>query len=188
MTGTSTYYACTIAQTAPAYLPGTTVPRGSLRPNRYPFLCQSDGSKYSVGQRANHWWAWAGYGAVGVWIPAVFLAGGPDDAPEPGLPVCDSAPTTTPTTTTSPAAPSTDGEPTTTTTSPEMSTGDLPPTANPVKNHRASPGPGDIDNRRRRLTGRTRAFGEGRAVTAPLPGATVRRMFLGKQAWSGVNG
>lgn len=108
---TSVFYACTIAQTAPVYLPGTTNPRASLRPNRYPFLCQADGSQYSVGQRANHWWAWAGNGSIGVWTPAVFLAGGPDDGPEPGLPVCGSAPTTT----TSPVATSTGSAPTTTT-------------------------------------------------------------------------
>jgi hypothetical protein len=125
--GTSTYYACTIAQTAPAYLPGTTHPRASLPPNRYPFMCQSDGSTYSVGQRANHWWAWAGNGSLGVWTPAVFLAGGPDDAPEPGLPVCGSASTTT----TSPAAPFPDRATTTTTPPVATSTEKAPTTTTP---------------------------------------------------------
>ncbi len=87
-----TYYACTLAQTAPAYLPGTTDSRSELRGRQSPFLCESDGSSYSVGNRTNHWWAWVGYGNVGVWVPTIFLTGGPDNAPEPGLPVCGSAP------------------------------------------------------------------------------------------------
>lgn len=86
----------------PCTWPGTTNPRGPLRTGQYPFLCQSDGSKYSVGNRTNHWWAWVGSSRAGAWVPVVFLTGGPDDAPEPGLPKCGSAPATTTTATSSP--------------------------------------------------------------------------------------
>ena len=86
-----TYYSCTITQTAPVYLARTATPQTQLRADRYPFLCQSDGSKYSVGNRANHWWAWVGNSNFGAWVPVVFLAGGPDDARVPGLPVCGAA-------------------------------------------------------------------------------------------------
>ncbi len=89
------YYACTITQTAPAYLAGTTRRGGTVRAERYPFRCQSDGSKYSVGNRASSWWAWIGTGGTGVWIPVVFLTGGPDNGPEPGLPVCGKGSATT---------------------------------------------------------------------------------------------
>jgi serine/threonine-protein kinase len=95
----SSYYTCTITKTAPVYLPGTSEPRSQLAATRSAFVCQSDGSKYSVGKRTNHWWAWVGVGLgsgqVGVWFPTLFLAGGHDNAAEPGLPVCGSAPTTT---------------------------------------------------------------------------------------------
>jgi hypothetical protein len=47
-------YACTITQAAPVYLPGTTDSPVTVPANRYPFLCQSDGSRYSIGRRTNH--------------------------------------------------------------------------------------------------------------------------------------
>lgn len=87
-----THYSCTLTQTTPVYLAGAAKPQTQLRADQYPFLCQSDGSKYSVGDRANHWWAWVGNSNVGAWVPVVFLAGGPDDAQVPGLPVCGAAP------------------------------------------------------------------------------------------------
>jgi serine/threonine protein kinase len=116
----STYYACTVTKEAPAYLPSTKTSGGALPAGQSPFLCQSRGSKYTVGNRANHWWAWVGYDNLGVWVPTAFLAGGSRDAAEPGLPVCGSAPTTTATPTTTP----TPSEPTTTETSPTASPGD----------------------------------------------------------------
>lgn len=102
---TSEYYDCTIEQSAPYYLAETADPRGPLRANRYPFfVCQSAGSKYSVENRANYWWAWLRMPLIsGVWVPVVFLKGGPDNAPAPGLPVCGSAPTPSPASTTSPS-------------------------------------------------------------------------------------
>lgn len=92
-------YACTVTQPAPVYLAGTTKPRGPLPANRYRFLCQSDGSRYSVGNRTNHWWAWVGNSKVGAWVPVVFLAGGPNNGAVPGLPVCNSDTTVRSTTT-----------------------------------------------------------------------------------------
>jgi serine/threonine protein kinase len=111
---TSSYYSCIITRTAPAYLPGTSEPRSQLPATRSAFVCQSDGSKYSVGKRTNHWWAWVGVGLgssqVGVWVPTLFLAGAHDNAAEPGLPICGSAPTKTeapPTTSSSSSVPTT---------------------------------------------------------------------------------
>jgi hypothetical protein len=95
---TARNYACAITQPAPIYRAGTTDSPVTVPANRYPFLCQSDGSRYSVGHRVNHWWAWAGSSDNGAWVPVVFLAGGPDNAREPGLPVCDTGPSATPTT------------------------------------------------------------------------------------------
>ncbi len=111
----SKYYSCTIPHDAPYYLAGTTERRGPVH-GEYPFLCQSAGSEYSVGDRANHWWAWlwVPYIHVVIWVPVVFLTGGPDNAPEPGLPVCDRQPTST----TTPPATSTSSAPTTTPTTP----------------------------------------------------------------------
>jgi serine/threonine protein kinase len=108
------YYLCTVSRTAPAYLPGTKTSGGPLPAGQSPFLCQSHGSKYTVGNRANHWWAWVGYDNLGVWVPTAFLAGGSRDAAAPGLPVCGSAPT--PTLTSTPSAPTTT---------------EMPPTASP---------------------------------------------------------
>ncbi|MGH3693498.1 MAG: RICIN domain-containing protein [Pseudonocardiaceae bacterium] len=94
VSGANGFYTCAITQTAPTYLAGATEPNGTMRAEQRAFRCQSDGSAYSVGNRANSWWAWIGIGNFGVWIPVVFLAGGPDNGPEPGLPVCDKAPAT----------------------------------------------------------------------------------------------
>jgi serine/threonine protein kinase len=116
----SKYYACTVTQEAPAYLPSTKKSGGALPAGQSPFLCQSHGSKYTVGNRANHWWAWVGYQNLGVWVPTAFLAGGTHDAAEPGLPVCGSAPTPT---TTAPPTSSTPSLPTTTETRPTASPG-----------------------------------------------------------------
>jgi serine/threonine protein kinase len=92
---TSKYYACTITKTTHVYQAGTTSSSGDLAAAPYPFLCQSDGPKYSDGNHATHWWAWVVGKRDAGWVPVVFLADGPDNAPQPGLPVCDSAPTTT---------------------------------------------------------------------------------------------
>ena len=101
-------YACTVAQDAPAYLPGASSPAARLSAGPYQFLCQSDGSQYSTGNRTNHWWAWVGDSSAGAWIPVVFLQGSKDDAPQPGLPVCGDEPTSTttsiPTPTSAPSA------------------------------------------------------------------------------------
>lgn len=115
------FYACTITQLAPVYLPETKQSRSTVRPGTALFLCQSDGSKYSVGKRANHWWAWLSLPIRGVvlWVPVVFLTGAPDNGPEPGLPLCDNSGTTSTdkasTDATTPSATSTRSASTTTT-------------------------------------------------------------------------
>ncbi|MBV9013133.1 MAG: hypothetical protein JO272_13990 [Pseudonocardiales bacterium] len=90
---TGNYYACTLTSDAPVYLAKTKESRytESAGHDRW-FLCQSDGSKYSVGNRANHWWAQlaAFLGGQALWVPVVFLKSAPsDDKPVTGLPLCD---------------------------------------------------------------------------------------------------
>ncbi|MDQ4036949.1 MAG: hypothetical protein M3313_01015 [Actinomycetota bacterium] len=101
-------YACVVTQDAPAYPAGASKPTARLPADRYRFLCQSDGSVYSIENRTNHWWAWMETSSAGVWIPVIFLKGNKDDSPQPGLPVCGSEP-----------APIATSAPTTTSTSPE---------------------------------------------------------------------
>ncbi|MDQ3053295.1 MAG: hypothetical protein M3R66_05560 [Actinomycetota bacterium] len=97
-------YACFVTQDAPAYRSGKSRPAARLSAGRYQFLCQSDGSEYSTGNRTNHWWAWAGDSSAGAWIPVVFLQGSKDDEPQPGLPVCGDEPTPTATSTSTPTS------------------------------------------------------------------------------------
>jgi serine/threonine protein kinase len=106
------FYSCNLTGSAPAYLPGTRQPRGQISGSQSAFVCQSSGSKYSLGKRTNHWWAWVGAGRIGVWVPTLFLTGGKDNAAQPGLPVCGSASTTTPTPTTTAPPPTTTNSPT----------------------------------------------------------------------------
>lgn len=113
------YYSCNIPRDAPYYFAATTEPRGPIHGD-YLFLCQAAGSKYSVGDRANHWWAWlwVPYLHYVLWVPVVFLTGGPNNAPEQGLPVCDPSTTASagsePTSTTAPPATPTSSAPKTT--------------------------------------------------------------------------
>lgn len=100
-----TYHCLTRTTPIPIYQPQETDPDAYdlLPAGEYRFLCQSQGSKYTVRSHTTHWWAWVGPSINGAWIPVIFLAGALDDEPEPGLPVCGSTPTTTttpPTTTT----------------------------------------------------------------------------------------
>lgn len=94
-TGGCSAQRCTVTQRAPVYLAETSKPRAHAAARQYSFLCQSDGSSYSVGNRSSNWWAWVGNDRVGAWIPVVFLAGAPDDGPVPGLRVCGNAPRST---------------------------------------------------------------------------------------------
>lgn len=87
-------YTCAIARGAPYYLAERNHPRGPVQADQVGFLCQSDGSKYSVANRVNHWWARLSVSLDGValWVPVVFLKGAPsDDKPVAGLPLCDGA-------------------------------------------------------------------------------------------------
>ncbi|MGB8200317.1 MAG: hypothetical protein WCF33_11570 [Pseudonocardiaceae bacterium] len=113
------YYSCNIPRDAPYYFAATTEPRGPIHGD-YLFLCQVAGSKYSVGDRANHWWAWlwVPYIHYVIWVPVVFLTGGSNNAPEQGLPVCDPSTTASAgsetTSTTAPPTMSASSAPTTT--------------------------------------------------------------------------
>ncbi|MGH3871885.1 MAG: RICIN domain-containing protein [Pseudonocardiaceae bacterium] len=82
-------YGCLVQETAPIYQPDTTDldRRSPLPAGPRLFLCQSDGSAYSIGNRTNHWWAWVGDSDDGAWLPVVYLVGARNDAPA-GLPIC----------------------------------------------------------------------------------------------------
>lgn len=81
---------CTLAQSAPVYLAGTSKPRARAPARSYTFLCQTEGSSYSVNGQSGNWWAWFGRARVGVWVPVVYLEGASGGGePVPGLRICD---------------------------------------------------------------------------------------------------
>ncbi|MGH3831274.1 MAG: hypothetical protein ACRDRS_12650 [Pseudonocardiaceae bacterium] len=111
-------YVCNIAREAPIYAAGTRKRKGPVPAGQYHFQCQSAGSRYSVGDRTDRWWASVKFFGFWFWVPVAFLSDAPDNGPEPGLPVCDnSAQASTDdarSATTAPHAPSSDSTPTTT--------------------------------------------------------------------------
>ncbi len=111
-------YDCNIARYAFVYPAGTNKPYGPVPAGHYLSVCQSKGSTYSAENHSNDWWAWVRVG-YWVWVPVVFLKGAPGNGPEPGLPVCDSGPTST----TSPSPPSASSTPTSSSTAPPSTTG-----------------------------------------------------------------
>ncbi|GIJ52721.1 serine/threonine protein kinase [Virgisporangium aurantiacum] len=57
------------------------------------FVCHRQGSRYTKGELANHWWALT-QGDTGDrfgWVPEIYLLGGENDDPDGGLPVCTDA-------------------------------------------------------------------------------------------------
>ncbi|MGH3415068.1 MAG: serine/threonine-protein kinase [Actinocrinis sp.] len=76
---------------APVFAAGTLDQIGSVGGGPQRFYCQSSGAEYSNNAFRNHWWAWtrSDQGDWG-WVNAVYLAGGDNDSPEPGLPYCGS--------------------------------------------------------------------------------------------------
>ncbi len=84
-------FECTVGRNggAAVFQAGTLNAAGSVAMGAQPFYCQSSGAEFTHGALRNHWWAWteSAQGMFG-WVPAVDLAGGANDQPEPGLPYC----------------------------------------------------------------------------------------------------
>ncbi|MEI5520188.1 protein kinase [Streptomyces brasiliscabiei] len=83
-------YNCTVWTTAKSYTAsGTEV--GILKQGTNYFFCQENlGRRETSGQWTNVWWAKTDddSGNTGVYVSVVYVQGGDNDAPVPGLPVC----------------------------------------------------------------------------------------------------
>jgi hypothetical protein len=83
-------YDCSVWRTAKSYTAsGTEV--GVLNTGTNYFYCQQNlGRRETYGEWTNVWWAKTDddSGNVGVYVSDVYLKGGDNDAPVPGLPVC----------------------------------------------------------------------------------------------------
>ncbi|MFG2867407.1 TIR domain-containing protein [Streptomyces sp. NPDC048338] len=77
---------------APYYDSPTGKPvTGLVNSGEHPFLCQRQGSAHTYGAYHNNWWARVVLREAngdGGWVNAVYLSGGDNDQPVPGLPVC----------------------------------------------------------------------------------------------------
>ncbi|WP_405014594.1 hypothetical protein [Kitasatospora sp. NBC_01539] len=82
-------YNCQVWKTAPSYFAGD-VRAGTLNAGTNYFYCQAVGSEVVDGPYRNHWWAKTDddSGNKGVWVNVVYLSGGDNDQPVPGLPTC----------------------------------------------------------------------------------------------------
>ncbi|MFK0236982.1 toll/interleukin-1 receptor domain-containing protein [Streptomyces vinaceus] len=64
---------------------------GLVTGGEHPFLCQRQGPAHTYGVYHNDWWARVVLreaNGEGGWVSAVYLSGGDNDQPVPGLPVC----------------------------------------------------------------------------------------------------
>ncbi|MEV6206960.1 hypothetical protein [Kitasatospora sp. NPDC051914] len=82
-------YNCNVWKTAPSYFAGN-VRAGTLNAGTNYFYCQAVGSEVVEGPYRNNWWAKTDddSGNKGVWVNVVYLSGGGNDQPVPGLPGC----------------------------------------------------------------------------------------------------
>ncbi|MCD9145697.1 hypothetical protein [Streptomyces albireticuli] len=91
-------YNCRVWKTAPSYECTTTDqtdsctgrPVGRLNAGTNYFFCQTWGGYYSDGRYYNHYWGMTDddSGHRRVWVPVVYISGGDNDGPVPGLPRC----------------------------------------------------------------------------------------------------
>lgn len=88
-------YDCKVGKTGgvSVVVPGTPDRRrGTIPQGRNWFVCQWTGPQKSYRQWTNHWWALTNSDQGGWgWVPVIYLTGGDDDKPVPGLPTCGSA-------------------------------------------------------------------------------------------------
>ncbi|MEU5311334.1 hypothetical protein [Streptomyces sp. NPDC021562] len=88
-TGSGTY-TCEVRSAAKSYSTSGDVV-GKVHPGSHAFFCQADlGRRATHGRWTNVWWAETDddSGNTGVYISDVYIAGGDNDEPLPGLPVC----------------------------------------------------------------------------------------------------
>ncbi|MFE0098719.1 hypothetical protein [Streptomyces sp. NPDC059009] len=66
--------------------PYTTSPvTGQVGPGTVEAVCQAPGGSVSYGEYYNYWWAQLDNGS---WISDIFISGGNNDEPVPGIPYC----------------------------------------------------------------------------------------------------
>ncbi|MFI6247771.1 protein kinase [Streptomyces sp. NPDC051016] len=83
-------YACQVRSAAKSYTAAGDK-AGKVHPGTHSFYCQADlGLRATHGKRTNVWWARTDddNGNTGVYISDVYIKGGENDEPVPGLPVC----------------------------------------------------------------------------------------------------
>ena len=82
-------YNCNVWKTAPTFFSGN-VRAGTLNAGVNYFYCQAVGSEMSDGAYHNKWYAKTDddSGNRGVWVNVIYLSGGGNDEPVPGLPSC----------------------------------------------------------------------------------------------------
>ncbi|PSM38018.1 serine/threonine protein kinase [Streptomyces dioscori] len=83
-------YNCQVWKTAASYT-AAGARAGTLNAGTNYFYCQQDlGRRETSGRWTNTWWAKTDddSGNTGVWVSDVYVQGGDNDAPVPGLPVC----------------------------------------------------------------------------------------------------
>ncbi|MFJ3776001.1 protein kinase [Streptomyces sp. NPDC090075] len=83
-------YACQVRSAAKSYTAAGDK-AGKVRPGTHSFYCQADlGRRATHGKWTNVWWARTDddNGNTGVYISDVYIEGGENDEPVPGLPVC----------------------------------------------------------------------------------------------------
>ncbi|MEU9134083.1 hypothetical protein AB0D08_39460 [Kitasatospora sp. NPDC048540] len=82
-------YNCHVWKNAPSFFAGN-VRAGTLYAGDNYFYCQARGTEMSDGQYHNFWYAKTDddSGNKGVWVNVIYLSGGGNDEPVPGLPYC----------------------------------------------------------------------------------------------------
>ncbi|MFD8810727.1 protein kinase [Streptomyces sp. NPDC059627] len=84
-------YTCRVRNGGAKSYTADGVKAGKVRQGLHSFYCQADlGRRETHGKRTNVWWAETDddKGNTGVYISAVYIKGGVNDEPVPGLPVC----------------------------------------------------------------------------------------------------
>ncbi|MFJ8042159.1 hypothetical protein ACIRBX_16815 [Kitasatospora sp. NPDC096147] len=82
-------YNCNVWKTAPTFWENN-VRAGTLNAGTNYFYCQAMGTRMSDGPYYNKWYAKTDddSGNKGVWVNAIYISGGGNDEPVPGLPYC----------------------------------------------------------------------------------------------------
>ncbi|MDH6109956.1 hypothetical protein P3T36_005126 [Kitasatospora sp. MAP12-15] len=81
---------CNVWTYAPSYFVNNVATGGGLHAGVNYFYCQAKGSEYHLDSYQNNWWALTDddNGNKSVWVNVVYLSGGSNDQPEPGLKTC----------------------------------------------------------------------------------------------------